>query len=434
MPMRRSIALLLCVGVFQACNCSPGTPTPVTLRVKNSSNAAIWVDDSTNELGLEAQRSTGGTFQTFDETVACPCLACGTICNGCSCTPPQPPPQILRVDPGMSMERVWAGTEQIPSQANCAASAFNEPTCWTSHIPALNETLNLHLCYSPSAPGIGPVDAGVPVTGSLPPGNTLCVDKQFRVEDGVAEVGPLAGSACKTTSDCQNPGELCLNGQCTAACPANDIPAVGGSWQVNVPTPDDQGLLTQSTDGQGHTVQSGEGTLSAVRYSNGTMNMTLSGQVGGNTVVSTIYVTLPPAYAVPLNVGQIIVVRILDGSTSTNIGNRAITLRDQNNNLLLAADAAQLGAILSATDTAPFTVSKTQNLVACDAQDCGKVLHFTTLFDGGSVPVELQGGQAQTSLAGGSSYQLLNIADDVYSSGSSCALQSLMPYAILSQP
>jgi hypothetical protein len=334
----------------------------------------------------------------------------------------------------MSVERVWAGTEQIAGLANCASTALNEPTCWTAHIPAINETLNLRLCYSPSAPGIGPVDAGVPVSGSLPPGNLLCVDKQFRVEDGTVEVGPLAGTTCRTTSDCHNPGELCFNGQCSAACPANSIPAVGGSWLVNVPTPDDQGLLTQSTDAQGHQVLSGQGTLSSVRYSNGTMTMTLSAQVGGNTVVSTIYVTLPSAYAVPLNVGQIVVVRILDGSSSTNVGNRAITLRDQNNNLLLAADAAQLGAILAAPDTAPFAVGKTQNLVACDEVNCGKVLHFTTVFDGGSVPVELQGGQAQTTLAGGRSYQMLNIADDVYSSGSSCALQNLMPYAILYQP
>jgi hypothetical protein len=432
--MRRSIALLLCVGVFQACNCSPGTATPVTLRVKNGSNSAIWVDDSINQLGLEVQRSTGSTFTSFDESIACPCLACGTICNGCACTPPQPPPQVLRVDPGMSVERVWGGTEQIAGQANCAATAFNEPTCWTAKIPALNETLNLHLCYSPSAPGIGPVDAGVPVTGSLPPGNLICVDQRFRVEDGVAEVGPVVGSSCKTTADCNNFGELCFNGQCTAACPANSIPAVGGSWLVNIPTPDDQGLLTQSTDAQGHTISSGQGTLSSVRYSNGTMTMTLSGQVGGNTVVSTIYVTMPPAYAVPLSVGQIVVVRILDGSSASNVENRAITLRDQNNNLLLAADSAQLGALLAATDTAPFTVSKTQNLVACDEQNCGKVLHFTTLFDGGSVPVELAGGEAQRTLAGGRSYQLVNIADDVYSSGSTCALQSLMPYAVLYQP
>jgi hypothetical protein len=131
-------------------------------------------------------------------------------------------------------------------------------------------------------------------------------------------------------------------------------------------------------------------------------------------------------------VGTVVAVKMVDASTSTNVGNRAITLHDGAGNLLLAADSAQGGPILGLTDTSPFTVDGgTHNLVGCDENSCGKLLHYTTVFIGGPAPMELSGGQSQTVIVNNESFQLLNVGNDVYATTTWCTLQNLMPYVIL---
>ena len=298
----------------------------------------------------------------------------------------------------------------------------------------MDETLNAHLCYSPSAPGVAMVDAGVPTEGSFLPTNKLCVDNTFRVEDGVVEVGPVPGASCTVNSDCKNPGELCFGGTCSAACPANQIPPLGGGWQVAVPDWDDQGLLSTATNAAGQMVTTGTGVVGTVHYSSGTMTAVLKPADGGSTPVATIYLTLPPMYALALPPGQGVALEIVDGSTAMNVGNRAISLRDLSGNLLLAAEVAQEGPLFSATDTAPFAVTPTQNLVGCDQDGCGKLLHFTTVFDGGSVPAELAGGQTQRTIAANRAYLFVNVANNAYATTTTCAVQKMSPYAILYQP
>jgi hypothetical protein len=377
---------------------------------------------------------SGGSFQTFQETLPCACDACNEICGGCLCPGGSPPSMVLRVDPGMSVQRVWGGTIESQATGNCG-NIVTGPSCLQAQIPDVNEVLNLHLEYANSAPGVGLVDGGVPVPGGLPPGQNQTSDKQFRVEDGTVEVGPVPGAACMTNADCTNPGELCFNGGCTTGCPANTIPPVGGGWQVSIPDPINQGALSTSTAPNGDTVTSGAGVLTSVSYSNGTMNLGLTQPVdGGGTVFASVFITLPTGYAVPLSTQQALSVEILDASTAANPGDRAVILRDGSGNLLLAADSAQLGPVLAASDTAPFTVTGTQNLVGCDPDQCGKRLHFTTVFDGGPTPVELPGGQSQNVIVAGRTYQLLNVADDAYGQPETGCLQTLMPYAILYQP
>src|SRR5579871_6047747 len=150
--MRRPIVNLALILAVPACHCGPTNPTAVTLRVKNATQDPIWVDDTTNQLGLAVQQAGGGGFQTISEALDCACLACDQVCSSCDCSPPMPTAQVVRVDPGMSVERTWTGTIYQNATANCSLTTPTQ--CFVSRIPALNEQLNLHLCYSPSAPGV----------------------------------------------------------------------------------------------------------------------------------------------------------------------------------------------------------------------------------------------------------------------------------------
>jgi hypothetical protein len=201
-----------------------------------------------------------------------------------------------------------------------------------------------------------------------------------------------------------------------------------------VPAPDDQGLLSTSTDNAGNSVTVGSGIVSSVRYSAGTMSVVLQPPDGGTSPVATLYVTLPSMYAVPLTMGQSLQVLIVDASTAMNMGDTAITLRDGAGNLILVADSALGGAVLSAAQTAPFSVAASQDLVGCDEDGCGKLLHFNSIFTGGPNPIELTGGQSLQVIVAQREYQLLNVADDAYATTTACMVQKLMPYAILYQP
>src|SRR5205085_1802724 len=159
--------------------------------------------------------------------------------------------------------------------------------------------------------------------------------------------------------------------------------------------------------GQGLPVTTGTGAASAVSYSAGTMSLTLSGDAGAK---GTVYVTLPAAYAEPFQTGQVVAVKVIDGSCPKKHGKVALPLRDVSCNLPLAADPAQLGPVLTDADLAPFAVAGTTAVVACDQDSCGKLLHYTTVFDGGVGAAELTGGQVQVVVIGTRAYQVLNVA------------------------
>ena len=100
--------------------------------------------------------------------------------------------------------------------------------------------------------------------------------------------------------------------------------------------------------------------------------------------------------------------------------------------LMLAADPAQSGALLSPGQTAPFTVEPDGLIVGCQNDDCGKRLYFATRFTGGASPITVEPGSAAVGVAAGSAYQLLNVTDYRYDS-SRCQLKDMEPYAILRQ-
>src|SRR4029077_6195882 len=114
---------------------------------------------------------------------------------------------------------------------------------------------------------------------------------------------------------------------CTPSCPTNGFPELGGSWQLKVAEVDDQGFFaTRSQAGQ--RVYSGSGTVGSVSYQEGTMTLHLErpGPTGG-VLRGVIYVTLPPRYAVALQPGVPVAVKVIDASSPDAYDQRAVTLR-----------------------------------------------------------------------------------------------------------
>jgi len=426
----RPLLLLLLLGLtVGGCHCGADQATPVTLRIKNTTPAPIYVNATSGVMGMTVQRKSLNDWNGFVEEPPCACLSCDTVCS-CQCNAPTPPAQVQQIPGGTNLERTWNGVVQVSGLASCGGAIIGGTNCLRKDIPAVDETFRVHFCYAPSAPGLPASDGGTPVLGTLREDSLLCVNREFRVEDGVVEVSPAQGSDCTTNEECQGDGgtAFCVNGSCTSACPPNDFPS-GTTWQVSVPEPDDMGFFSFTTEGA-NKVYSGTGTVGSVRYDNNTTTLRLqrpaqpSGFYGGAA-----YVTLPAGYAVPFNVGETVSVRIVDAS-SVSYGNRGIVIRDGQGKLLLAADTALISKALSATDTAPFTVSALSKVVGCEFNDCGKRLFTATRFVGGATPADLNPGKSATAVAGGLTYKVLNVTDASYLT-TSCKVPRALPYVIL---
>jgi hypothetical protein len=399
-----------------SCRCGGDTPTPVTIRVKNTLPDGIWVDQSKGQLGVELQRSSVGSWVPFTETLACACLSCGEVCD-CNCDAGSPPPRVMKVAGNGAAEREWEGEVQQDGTATCG-SLFGGKACFRASIPSLDETMRARLCYALGPPvGTGdPGDAGIPVPGRLDPGALLCVTADFRPQDGVVELSPQVGSGCQSHGQCNmDAGELCFGGACTTGCPATGFPEYGNGWFVAASL-SDQGFFTVSTVGSA-TVSEGTGTLTAVTVNNGTMVLSLSRpEAGGGNLLGSIYLSVPPAYFPVMFRNETVSVKVVDASTGQLRNNRALTIRDAAGKLIIAMDPGLPAPILGASDTSPFTVAGSSDIVGCDQQTCGKRLHFRTGFGGAAADAGtallLDPGATSTVVAGGLTYKLLNVADN----------------------
>ncbi len=427
--VRVAVAFIV-LGLGQAgCRCSPTDATPVTLRLRNSTRGPIFVDDLDGGFGLQVQRQVQGQWLSFVEHPACACLACDVVCQGCACGGDSPVPLVRTVAAGLSLERTWDGTVQVSRTAGCSGAFVAGPACLDPEVPPVDEQFRVRLCYSPEAPGIELGDGGA-VPGILPAASVICVTREFRPEDGVVEVGPSRGVDCATHGDCKVPGQLCFDGACTSACPASGFPEVGASWEVRVQEPDDQGFFDVRSVDAG-TRYTGVGAIGSVLYENGTLTLRLNrSAAGGGALTGAVYVTLPSGYSVAMTPGPKVSVLVVDSSTSAAPENRAITVRELDGGLIFAADSAQNGALLSAADTAPFSVAAVPTIVACQNDDCGKRRYFGTVFSGGTQPVTLDPGKGAQVAAAGAGYTVLNVTDYSYASGT-CRPAALAPYAIL---
>ncbi|MBX5480932.1 MAG: hypothetical protein IRZ16_03655 [Myxococcaceae bacterium] len=427
--MKAFLPLALCAVAVSACQCQPGAPTAVTFRIRNDSSSPLFVDATDGRMGLHVKRNVAGQWLPFVEQPACECQTCDQIC-GCICDE-ETRQRVLKVDPDSTFERTWTGYVQVSGIRSCSVL---EPgrDCLTPEIPSVDETFHLELCYAPSSQGANDADAGVAVPGTLPEASVSCVEKPFQIRDGLVEISPSHGAPCTTHADCQNPDELCFAGSCTTACPATGFPPIGASWRVAVAEPEDRGFFVY-TGGPGRQGWDGMGLVSSVTYANNTMSVFLRPDAPGSKVNGRIDITLPEGVAVPLESGERISVHIVDLSTEENPENRAVTLRDGDGTLLLAADTAQGGAILEGAELAPFAVSRVDTIVGCEHTECGKNLFHATRFAAVNEAVEVKPGDAVALVADGAAWTLVNVGNQRYGADTFCTLSDLMPYVIANQ-
>jgi hypothetical protein len=429
--------LLLCLAVA-GCQCGSQEPTPVTLRIRNDTSQAIFVDASGGRQGLSVQRQDGEAWVSFDEELGCECELCDRRCDSdCQCPAVAPlAPLILKVPPGATAERTWSGfVHRSREAASCDLFSGDSGTCVEEEVPALDEPFRLQLCYALAVPGLGPTDGSAPVPGVFPTDSQICVQQEFLIADGQAEIRPMPPSPCAQDSECTVPA-LCLEGVCTTTCPANTFPPVGGAWQVRILDPEEQGVpgfFARSTGAGGRRILTGSGSLTSVRYSNGTMTLQLSRPAAPSGEYKAIVsLSLPQEGAVPLNVGEPLTVRVVDASTSAIPENRALSLRDGSGALLLAADPAQLGAVLGADETSPFSVASLPGSVGCEDSPCGKRGFQRTEFKAGTVSVALKPGENQELVAASATWLAINLSNSLYRS-TSCTLKSQMPYVVVNR-
>lgn len=434
--MRSLLPLLFAGLAVSACQCGPdGGPTPVVFRVENPLQGAIFVDQSEGTMGLKIKRRQGFEWVDAAERLSCECVSCEAICGGaCACAPVDPRALVMKVAPGDAAERSWDGVLQVEGHASCPGTLVQGPECQRAQNPPVDEELRLELCYALTAPGAEDADAGEVVPGNLAQASTICVEKPFRVRDGVVQIAPSRGTACAQHADCAGEGELCFDGACTTACPAPGFPRLAATWQVRISEPNDQGFFTVTQDAQRRTL-TGTGTVGSVRYDNGTLTLSMrrelaDGGVGGPS--AQIYVTLPEGVSVPIALDEVLTVTVVDRSTDDNPENRGVVIRDAQGTLLLAADTAQKGMVLAAADVAPFSVSRGSEIVGCEHTDCGKNLFEKVRFAAGETSVALSPGTSQELAASGQVWRVANVASERYAS-TWCNLDDLMPWVVANQ-
>ena len=424
--MRSLCVMAVAVFCVAGCQCAPDAPKAVTLRLKNDSRSPVWIDNSANDLGLQIQRNVGGTWYSFVEAPRCACEACDQACSSSSCDCPEAEKQVRRIDANTSAERSWSGVVQLTGSPPCALG--QGATCLSPENAPYNETFNIHLCYALQVPGVFANPDGGSSPGALP-ADATCVDKEFRIDDGVVEVGPARGADCITTADCKGKDELCFSGSCTSSCPDNDYPVLGANWALRIASPDDQGFFTTTMEGNAQ-VFTGTGTIASATYQGSTVTIRVSRKGSSNeTLNGALYVTAPPSQLGPLTSGTAVSIRLVDASSDGNPENRALVIRDGAGVLLFAADVSQEGQLLTNSDTAPFAVSFETAVVGCRLTGCGRQLFTATRFTGPTQSVLLEPGKTANTVTTDGTYRLLDVSSSTFS-GTNCSLSAQRPWLV----
>ncbi|MBL9039825.1 MAG: hypothetical protein JNG84_15010, partial [Archangium sp.] len=406
--MRAGLVIMVVALVGSGCRCSPATPTAVTLRVKNGTRDAIYVNDTSGRLGLKVKRDVGGTLFGFDES-PCPCLSCDRACGGaCSC-PDAGAAMIRRVNPEAGFERSWSGVVQV-SGFGCGGECLapdNAPT---------DERFTLELCFAAQVLGLELGDGGVG-PGEFPNVGVTCVTKPFTIAEGTVEIGPARGSDCSTTSECKGADELCLNGSCTVGCPANGYPESSG---LRVASITNRGFFTVAPQGE-RSVATGTGTITSAQYNDTTLTIGLLRRGSANEALTgSVQVTMPTRAGPSLTVGANVAVSVIDASTSSNPGNRAVLVRDAaTSQLLFAADVGQLGRVLADGDIAPFTLTDGETPTGCRLDVCGKARFVGLQVKVGTAsPTEVETGEVVSLNTPSGTYRFVNAWNGAYANTS----------------
>jgi hypothetical protein len=429
MKVRTGLLAVIFSLSIGGCLCAPSSPKAVTLRLKNTSRDAIYVDDTDGGLGLVVQRGVSGQYVSFAEWAPCACSTCDAICSsGGTCSCPAPDALVQKVLPGGIFERQWSGEVQIQGTQACGGFG-SEVACLSPENAPYNETFNLHLCYALSATLAADSADGGAVEGVLP-GDVTCVDKEFHIDDGVAEIGPQRGADCVTTADCKGVSELCFSGACTASCPANDYPSEAeSSLRISI---DDTGFFTSTVDGM-KTTYVGAGTIGSATYNSSSLRLFLT-RLGssGEALTATINLDVPRAMQLgPLSAGQKVSVRVVDNSPAdAPTSNAGMAIRDETGALLVIADSDLTAPDLAAADLAPFSVTIGATPTGCRMTGCGKELFTATGFTDGMKSVTLEPGQSANLVNTLGTYRAVNVFAGQYDSASPCDVKVIRPYII----
>lgn len=420
--MRAFLPLTVVLASLVGCRCSPATPSPVTLRIKNTSKDTLLVRDGKGQHGLAVQRDVAGQWFGFDD-LPCPCQTCDRICErSCQCPDAGITEFVLAVPPNGQAERTWDGVVQV------AGFTCGEQCLAPENAP-VDETFRLQLCYVNQIDGVvAPADGGRLMAGFPPADVQTCVTRDFQPQQGLVEISPLRGADCMTTADCKGTGELCLAGSCTAGCPSNAYP----------PQPDlvvaysSMGFFAEARDlDGGRTLQSGTGRITATQFSGETLQISLS-NAGGSGRVD---VTLPGGLGGPsLSSANEVKVTVAIRAERSKVF-RGVVFRDaRTDELLFAADRGIGAPVLTDAELTPFTVSQEQEAVGCriDA-NCGKLVFFKQrLAAAGATSVSVEPGTLASGpfpVDGGvAPYRFWNVTAGTYPASSDC--DSYRPYAL----
>jgi hypothetical protein len=444
--MKPVLPLLFVGAVLSSCNCSTSgaaLPTPVTLKFTNSSSSPVFVDatDETWGLVITSQGSAPTNPPYFESLpVPCTCLSCELICQatGCPgsvCSVPQPTsPLVEKLLPGDSVQRQWTGVYYKNSQSSCGALVGGQACLQhTNDFP--DDTFTARICYALSVTDGQAFDAGVPFPGFLPSGDLVCAEKDFQPQSGEVDLTPPPAQLCDPdagSSACPS-GQLCFAGLCSSGCPANGFPVYGNGYYVNVSAP--SGAFFLRTDAAANTTWSGTGTLTGVAYG-GTTILYLTNAHG---LTGSLDFVLPQLGTdccfEAFHPGETLQVLVKEAPPGT--GNRAIAIRDGSGQLLQVADMAS-PVVLTATDTAPFTVQPLSTAEGCNsvATGCRAIFAATTFTTLDGPAPTLDPGALATVTTSGATFRVLNVENITYlatsTAGSACSTYApLVPYVIL---
>jgi hypothetical protein len=209
----------------------------------------------------------------------------------------------------------------------------------------------------------------------------------------------------------------------------------GNGYYVNVSTP--SGAFFLQSGSASSTLSSGTGTLTALSYNGGTTTLNLTSDAG---LTGSVTFTLPQLDAgcclEAFFPGETLSVDVTE--TPPASGNRGIVIRDVNGQLVQVADMAGNAPVLSATDTAPFTVTLSPTPLGCSlAAFACKAIYAGTVFSIPEGATELAvPGQLLNLTTSGANFGVLNVTDISYqaeaSLPSACSgFIPLAPYLIL---
>ncbi len=422
-PPSRMRAFLPLAGLLLAsagCRCSPPTPSPVTLRIKNTSNDSLLVRDGKGQHGLTVQREVTTQWFGFDD-VPCPCQTCERICDrSCRCPDAGITEFVLAIPPNGQADRTWDGVVQVAG-FDCGES------CLSPENAPVDETFRLQLCFVNQIDGVvAPADGGR-VMAAFPPADVqTCVTREFQPQQGLVEISPVRGADCTTTAECKGKGELCLGGSCTANCPSNAFP----TQPELVVAYASMGFFAESREPDaGRTLQIGTGRITATQFSGETLQVSLSNSGGTGRVD----VTLPgglggPSLPTTTDVKVAVAIRAQGNKVF-----RGVVVRDaRTDELLFAADRGIDGRVLTDADLSPFAVTQETDAIGCRVDaNCGKLVFFKQRLSAGSASLAVEPGKlgstAFTADGGTNAYRFWNVTAGTYSGGD---CDSYRPYTL----